>query len=143
MTSLQNDLRVRRAQAGLSQQELAVRAGISRQAFAAVESGKSAPSTSVALRLARALNTTVENLFSLADELPPVMEAELVQPTQEFSSKEPDNPRRASLTPVGNRLLARPLAEQMSARYGLVAADGVWFDGESQGGGRRWCVSYG
>ena len=138
MTSLQNDLRRRRVQAGLSQQELAGRAEISRQAFAAVESGKATPSTSVALRLARALNTTVENLFSLANDLPPVMEAELAGSTPLSNGNESDNPRRASLTPVGNRLLARPLTDSMSsgygsARYGLVAADGMILSG---GGGR-------
>ena len=138
MTSLQNDLRRRRVQAGLSQQELAGRAEISRQAFAAVESGKATPSTSVALRLARALNTTVENLFSLANDLPPVMEAELAGSTPLSNGNESDNPRRASLTPVGNRLLARPLTDSMSsgygsARYGLVAADGMILP---RGGGR-------
>ncbi|MCH7712480.1 MAG: helix-turn-helix domain-containing protein [Chloroflexi bacterium] len=138
MNSLQNDLRRRRVQAGLSQQELAGRAGISRQAFAAVESGRATPSTSVALRLARALNTTVENLFSLANDLPPVMEAELAGSTPLSNGNESDNPRRASLTPVGNRLLARPLTDSMSsgygsARYGLVAADGMILSG---GGGR-------
>lgn len=134
MVSLQNDLRVSRVKAGLSQQELAGRAGISRQAFAAVESGRATPSTAVALRLARALNTTVETLFSLADDLPPVMEAELVGPTPGSGSNESDNPRRASLTPVGDRLLARPLtgttsAGDGSARYGLVAADGMILSG--------------
>ena len=138
MNSLQNNLRGRRVQAGLSQQELGGRAGISRQAFAAVESGRATPSTSVALRLARALNTTVENLFSLANDLPPVVEAELAGSTHLTDSNESDNPRRASLTPVGNRLLARPLTDSMSsgygsARYGLVAADGMILSG---GGGR-------
>lgn len=125
----------------MSQQDLAALAGISRQAFAAVESGKSAPSTLVALRLARALNTTVESLFSLAGESPPVMEAELLESTPRSSAKEPDDPRRASLTPVGNRLLARPLAGPSAgygaARYGLVAADGVILSG---GGGPKVMV---
>ena len=139
MSSLQNDLRGHRVQAGLSQQELAERAGISRQAFAAVESGKATPATSVALRLARALNTTVQNLFSLADDMPPVVEAELAGSTPESSVGEKGSPRRATITPVGSRLFARPFDEPASggfastgygsARYGLVAADGVILSG--------------
>ncbi len=128
MISLQNNLRGYRIQAGWSQQELAGRAGISRQAFAAVESGKATPSTSVALRLARALNTTVEDLFSLEDGLPPPMEAEvvgLVAVPENVGVDDAGGPQRASLTPVGNRLLARPLSQSNSVRYGLVAADGV------------------
>ncbi len=128
MISLQNDLRGHRIEAGFSQQELAGRAGISRQAFAAVESGKATPSTAVALRLARALNTTVENLFSLEDDLPPTMEAEvvgLVAGPENVGADDAGSPQRASLTPVGDRLLARPLSQSNSVRYGLVAADGV------------------
>lgn len=140
MRSLQNDLRRRRVQAGLSQQELAEQAGISRQAFAAVESGKATPSTTVALRLARALKTSVENMFSLPDDLPPVMEAELVGSTPVYrGGGDSGSTWRTTLTPVGGRLLARPLAGSMSAgygpvrygsaRYGLVAADGVILSG--------------
>ncbi|PKB65414.1 MAG: hypothetical protein BZY80_00325 [SAR202 cluster bacterium Io17-Chloro-G2] len=130
MASLQNNLRGRRVQAGLSQQEMAGRADISRQAYAAVESGKATPSTAVALRLARALNTSVDNLFSLWDDLPPVMEAELVGTSQESSGNESGSPRRTTLTPVGDRLLARPMLTGFGlARYGLVAADGVILSG--------------
>ena len=128
--SLENDLRARRVLAGLSQQELAARSGISRQAFAALEAGKSSPSTVVALRLARALGATVETLFSLVDDLPQVMEAELIGPT---TGSDPGGgshvARRTSLTRVGDRMLARPLTDLMSARYGLVAADGVILSG--------------
>ena len=140
MTSLHNDLRGRRVQAGLSQGELAGRAGISRQAFAAVESKKATPSTSVALRLARALNTTVENLFSLADDMPPVIEAELVGSSPlTGTGSDSGSPQQATLTPVGDRLLARPLAGSPpsgygsagygAARYRLVAGDGVILSG--------------
>jgi putative transcriptional regulator len=48
-----------RKEAGLTQGDLANAAGISRQAFTAIESGKSVPSTIIALRLARKLRTTV------------------------------------------------------------------------------------
>ncbi len=42
-----------------------MRVGISRQALGALESGRSAPSVAVALRLARALDTAVEALFAV------------------------------------------------------------------------------
>lgn len=46
-----------------SQQELADRAGVTRQLVGAVESGRHAPNVSAALGLARALGATVEDLF--------------------------------------------------------------------------------
>jgi putative molybdopterin biosynthesis protein len=49
---------------------LAELAGVSRQTIYAIESGTYVPNTAVALRLARALETTVEELFTLADSAP-------------------------------------------------------------------------
>lgn len=54
-----------RAERGLSQVELARRAGTSRQTIAAVESAGSVPSVELALRLARALDRRVDDLFRL------------------------------------------------------------------------------
>ena len=65
-------LRAARAQLGISQGELAARAGVTRQAVSAIESGKAAPTMAVALRLARALGRRVDDLFRLVDELPGV-----------------------------------------------------------------------
>ncbi len=58
-------LRVRdlREALGLTQAELADRAGVSRQLVSAVEAGRNTPSVEGALGLARALGTTVEELF--------------------------------------------------------------------------------
>lgn len=56
-------LRERRLDAGLTQAELAGRAGVSRQLVAAVEAGQNMPAVDAALGLARALCTTVEELF--------------------------------------------------------------------------------
>jgi len=55
-----------RTAAGLTQAELADRAGVSRKTINTVENGVFIPSTVLALRLARALKTTVEDLFQLA-----------------------------------------------------------------------------
>jgi molybdate-binding protein/DNA-binding XRE family transcriptional regulator len=51
-----------------SQRALAEAAGITRQAVSAIESGRMQPSVGIALRLARALDTTVEDLFSAPGE---------------------------------------------------------------------------
>lgn len=56
-----------RTAAGLTQAELAERAGVSRKTINTVENGVFTPSTLLALELARALGTTVEELFYLVD----------------------------------------------------------------------------
>ncbi|MDP6933292.1 MAG: substrate-binding domain-containing protein [Myxococcota bacterium] len=58
-------VRARRQQVGWSLTGLARRVGTSRQALTAIEAGRATPSTTVALRLARALDCRVEDLFSL------------------------------------------------------------------------------
>ena len=63
-----NRLREFRANAGLTQAELAERAGISRTAVTAIEGQRLIPSVSAALALAQALDTTVERLFGEGDQ---------------------------------------------------------------------------
>lgn len=58
----------RRQRGDMTQQELAEAVGVSRQSIISVESGKYRPSVELALRLARALEVSVEDLFALADE---------------------------------------------------------------------------
>jgi molybdate-binding protein/DNA-binding XRE family transcriptional regulator len=59
-----------RKELGWSQSDLARQAGLSRQLIHAVENGRSKPGIEVALRLARALQCTVEELFPLPEEWP-------------------------------------------------------------------------
>lgn len=54
-----------RTAAALTQAGLAEKAGVSRKTINTVENGVFTPSTIVALELARALETTVEELFYL------------------------------------------------------------------------------
>jgi molybdate-binding protein len=61
-----NRVRQRRIDSGLTQAELAVRAGISRTAVTAIEGGRLTPSVTAALSLAAALGTSVEELFGVA-----------------------------------------------------------------------------
>ena len=54
--SVKNNLHIARKKSGLTQEELAHAGNISRQAYVSIESGKSVPSTEVALRIARKLH---------------------------------------------------------------------------------------
>jgi putative molybdopterin biosynthesis protein len=67
MERLQNRLVELRQKHGLKQQEVAARAGITRQSLSNLETGRSAPSTTLALRLAQALGCRIEDLFWLED----------------------------------------------------------------------------
>ena len=62
---LRNRLREARARRNLTQAELATLAEVSRKTINTVENGVFIPSTVLALRLARALGTSVEALFQL------------------------------------------------------------------------------
>jgi len=59
----ENPVRRRRRAQRLTQAELAAAVGVSRQTVIAVEQGDYAPSVHLALRIARALGATVEELF--------------------------------------------------------------------------------
>lgn len=62
---LNNHLHAHRTRLKLTQAELATMAGVSRKTINTVENGVFIPSTVIALRLARALETSVEELFEL------------------------------------------------------------------------------
>lgn len=64
---LVSELKKIRTAAGLTQAELADRAGVSRKTINTVENGVFVPSTVLALSLARVLGTTVDRLFWLAE----------------------------------------------------------------------------
>jgi putative molybdopterin biosynthesis protein len=123
-TELTSTLRELRLARGLSQERLAALADITRQSYAALEAGRSVPRTDVALRLAGALSTTVEELFRLPESAAPTVEAELV-------GRAAAGPQRVRLGRVGGRLLAFPLRGE--GGHGWGPADGV---AEPMGGGR-------
>ena len=90
---------VRRAR-GLSQGELARAAGVSRQAIGAIETGRVQPSVVLALSLARALSSSVEELFGAGDG--PQLEAEL-------SGRGVSGHARAAVAVIDGRIVARRL----------------------------------
>ena len=65
---MKNKLKLFRVAAGLTQAELAERAGVSRQTVYAIEKGKYVPSVRLALRLAKILGVRVEDIFILDEE---------------------------------------------------------------------------
>lgn len=61
---MDNDVRRRRAEQGLSQAALAQAMGVSRQTINAIETGRYLPSLPLAIALARYFGTSVEEMFS-------------------------------------------------------------------------------
>jgi transcriptional regulator with XRE-family HTH domain len=111
-------VRERRLQCGLTQTELAARAGVSRQLVAAVEAGRNAPAVDAALGLARALATTVEKLFAAAPDEVVVALGDRLRDGA---------PLRVGR--VGDRLVASELAD-----HGIEGASWATPDGVSEGG---------
>ena len=64
---MKNRLKVARAEADLTQEELAKRIGVSRQTINAVESGRYVPSTVLALKMAQVFGKPVEEVFFLEE----------------------------------------------------------------------------
>lgn len=124
MSAIRNTIRERRLQLQIGQSALAQRAGISRQALSAIESGKSVPSTLVSLRLAGALNTSVEALFELVET--GVIECELAAASARGGSDRDragdDNPR-VRLARVRSRWVAHRCSDSTTTQF--EAADGV------------------
>ena len=63
----ENPVRERRRARRITQAELAAAVGVSRQTVVSVEKGDYAPSVYLALKVARALESTVEELFPLKE----------------------------------------------------------------------------
>ena len=60
---MENQIKTRRKELGLSQEELARRCGVSRQTINAIENDKYDPTLSLAFSLARELQCSVDGLF--------------------------------------------------------------------------------
>ena len=67
--TIQNNIRTLRFFANeMTQQQLAEKAGVSRQTVIAVEAGKYAPSLELAFRIARVFQVEIGEVFSCADD---------------------------------------------------------------------------
>ncbi|MGQ9869250.1 substrate-binding domain-containing protein [Leptodesmis sp.] len=114
---LYNNLKQIRLRLGMSQQDLAAIAGVSRQTIGGVESGHISPSTTVALRLAKALGCQVEDLFWLEHDTPEIEAIPAQQPPVSESL-------RLSLARVGGRWIAHSLLGNNAFRLEMIPADG-------------------
>jgi molybdate-binding protein/DNA-binding XRE family transcriptional regulator len=117
-TDVSSNLKATRSRLGISQQQLADVAGVSRQAISGIEAGLNAPSAAVALRLAKALGCTVEELFWLDEDLP-IVEA------VKGGDRDAAAGGRVLLAKVGDRWIAHSLQGEGAFRTEMVPADGV------------------
>ena len=62
---MKNTIKIERAIAGLTQEELAKKVSVSRQTINAIELTKYVPSTVFALKIARVFDKKVEEIFTL------------------------------------------------------------------------------
>ncbi|TAE59597.1 MAG: helix-turn-helix domain-containing protein [Nostocales cyanobacterium] len=114
---LRNNLKSIRTRLGMSQQDLANLAGVTRQTISGVESGQYAPSVAISLRLAKALGCQVEELFWLEQDLPEI-EAVLAKSAPNIQQM------RVSLARVGGQWIAYPLIGKNAFRQDMIPADG-------------------
>jgi DNA-binding XRE family transcriptional regulator len=115
----ESQLRRRRLECGLTQAELAARAGVSRQLVAAVEAARNVPAVDAALALAQALSATVEELFSAPSA--PVLAA--------LGGRLRDGVA-LRVGRVGDQLVAAELADHGVAGASWAKSDGVLDAGE-------------
>ncbi|WP_338433528.1 helix-turn-helix transcriptional regulator [Clostridium tyrobutyricum] len=64
---MKNNIRILRKQFGLRQEDVANALNVTRQTINAIENNKYNPTLELAMKLARLLNTTVDELFILDD----------------------------------------------------------------------------
>jgi putative molybdopterin biosynthesis protein len=106
-SEIENNLAKLREKRGFSAAHLAGMVGVSRQTIYAMEAGSYVPNTALALKLARALESGVEDLFCLADDLPaPELRTETVAMLPGSDPLEPGQP--VQLCRVDKRMVASP-----------------------------------
>lgn len=71
-TTLQNNIRRLRFERGMTQEELALRVGVSRQTVMSIERGATNPSVLLAFKVAMALQAPVTEVFQVEGSLVPV-----------------------------------------------------------------------
>ena len=127
-----NHLKLLRTQKGFSQGELAARAGITRQAISAIESGLYLPTTAVALHLASVLACRVEDLFNIKrDE--DIVEGKLIGHLSQHDVKA--SPIRVKVSTVGSRTVVRPVTGLGEMLSFTVPTDGYVVEAHGQTSG--------
>jgi len=118
-TRVKNRLAGIRKGRGVGAADLASRVGVTRQTIYAIEAGTYVPNTEVALSLARELEVTVEELFSLEEESETSPEH---VPSDYLSASGPRKSQPVRICQVGSRRVSIPVS---SSPYYLPEADGI------------------
>lgn len=120
--NIENRLRQVRMARGLSQTELATRAGITRQAVCAIEANHYLPTTAVALRLGSVLHCRIEDLFNLVSTGDDII-GDLVG--VERGAAVEVLRQRVKVAQVGENVVVRPVAQLGDVLTYTVPADGL------------------
>ncbi|HKH87821.1 MAG TPA: substrate-binding domain-containing protein [Acidimicrobiales bacterium] len=120
-------LRLTRLARGFSQGDLARAASVTRQAISGIESGRWSPSLDVALAVARALSSSVEELFGSPLDPPPVS-ARLAVRSPKPQAEEPG--WRLLMSDVAGETIAFPLTGDGSLVPGFVPALAIVHGGD-------------
>lgn len=130
MSRIENNLAKLRQKRGISAAHLAKLVDVSRQTIYAMEAGTYVPNTVVALKLARVLETGVEDLFTLQDDVLAVdshmEEATLLAGSDPLQTGQP-----VQLCTVDKRVIA---CAPSPVRWYLPASDGVVVQKPAAGG---------
>ena len=118
-TSVENRLAQIRKSRGVGASDLACRVHVSRQTIYAIEAGTYVPNTEVALNLARELEVTVDELFSLqtgTQKSPESLAAEVL------STEAPSKGQPVRICQIGSRWVSVPVS---ASPYYMPEADGI------------------
>lgn len=118
-SAIRNCVAELRRRRGIPAAQLAQQVGLSRPAMYAIEAGTYVPNTEVALKLARALDVVVTDLFSLADA-PAV--SRLPHAADVVSAQPPVRGQAVRVSKVGSRWVTVPVP---ATQYYLPDADGL------------------
>lgn len=116
---VQNRLEEIRKSRGVGTSDLARRVQVSRQTIYAIEAGTYVPNTEVALHLARELEVTVDELFSLKDGTQPSPES---LAAEVLSAAAPETGQPVRICQIGSRWVGVPVT---ASPYFIPEADGI------------------
>src|SRR5512147_3083091 len=106
-TTVENRLAQIRKSRGVGASDLARRVNVSRQTIYAIEAGTYVPNTEVALHLARELEVSVDELFSLGEEGPKSPES---LGAEVLSATPVDKGQSVRICHVGSRWISVPVS---------------------------------
>lgn len=118
-TGIENRLAQIRKSRGIGASDLARRVNVSRQTIYAIEVGTYVPNTEVALHLARELEVSVDELFSLSSEAPNSPES---VKAEVLSAAVPANGQPVRICQIGSKWVSVPVP---NTPYFMPEADGI------------------